>query len=151
MKGFGRVVFLFSRLVWSGARAPPVRYALIPASITTLRQKSIHAANMDARSFPCLRVREAPDTVKKAHGTETEISIFSHLRQPFFVAISPHTRSEPMASCAPRRGGRVVECTALEMRRTCKGTVGSNPTLSAIVASDSPSISPKALAFLANF
>ena len=30
-----------------------------------------------------------------------------------------------------RRGGRVVECTALEMRHTCKGIVGSNPTLSA--------------------
>ncbi len=28
-------------------------------------------------------------------------------------------------------GGRVVECTALEMRRTCKGTVSSNLTLSA--------------------
>ena len=25
----------------------------------------------------------------------------------------------------------MVECTALEMRRTCKGIVGSNPTLSA--------------------
>gem|GEM_PF-3588933 len=33
---------------------------------------------------------------------------------------------------ARRRGGRVVECTALEMRHTCKGIVGSNPTLSAI-------------------
>ncbi len=32
------------------------------------------------------------------------------------------------------RGGRVVECTALEMRHTCKGIVGSNPTLSAIDA-----------------
>ena len=32
-----------------------------------------------------------------------------------------------------RRGGRVVECTALEMRHTCKGIVGSNPTLSAIM------------------
>ncbi|VVT14515.1 hypothetical protein SPHINGO361_130288 [Sphingomonas sp. EC-HK361] len=31
-----------------------------------------------------------------------------------------------------RRGGRVVECTALEMRRALTGTVGSNPTLSAI-------------------
>src|SRR5690348_825232 len=31
-----------------------------------------------------------------------------------------------------RTGGRVVEGTALEMRRTCKRTVGSNPTLSAI-------------------
>lgn len=34
---------------------------------------------------------------------------------------------------ARRRGGRVVECTALEMRHTCKGIVGSNPTLSAIL------------------
>ena len=33
------------------------------------------------------------------------------------------------------RGGRVVECTALEMRRAWKGTVGSNPTLSATTRS----------------
>ena len=31
-----------------------------------------------------------------------------------------------------RRGGRVVECTALEMRHTREGIVGSNPTLSAM-------------------
>ncbi len=31
-----------------------------------------------------------------------------------------------------RTGGRVVDGTALEMRHTCKGIVGSNPTLSAI-------------------
>ena len=30
-----------------------------------------------------------------------------------------------------RTGGRVVDGTALEMRRACKGSVGSNPTLSA--------------------
>ena len=30
-----------------------------------------------------------------------------------------------------RRGARVVEWTGLENRRTCKRTVGSNPTLSA--------------------
>ncbi len=30
-----------------------------------------------------------------------------------------------------RTGGRVVDGTALEMRHTCKGIVGSNPTLSA--------------------
>ena len=29
------------------------------------------------------------------------------------------------------RGGRVVECTALEMRHTRKGIGGSNPSLSA--------------------
>jgi hypothetical protein len=33
---------------------------------------------------------------------------------------------------ASRRGGRVVECTALEMRRAFTGTGGSNPPLSAI-------------------
>lgn len=32
---------------------------------------------------------------------------------------------------APRRGGRVVECTALEMRHRCKPIGGSNPPLSA--------------------
>ncbi len=31
-----------------------------------------------------------------------------------------------------RRGGRVVECTALEMRHACEGIGGSNPSLSAI-------------------
>ena len=33
-----------------------------------------------------------------------------------------------------RTGGRVVDGTALEMRRTCKGSVGSNPTLSAKIS-----------------
>jgi hypothetical protein len=32
---------------------------------------------------------------------------------------------------AVRRGGRVVECTALEMRHRCKPIGGSNPSLSA--------------------
>ena len=31
----------------------------------------------------------------------------------------------------PRRGGRVVECVALEMRSTGNRTGGSNPSLSA--------------------
>lgn len=31
------------------------------------------------------------------------------------------------------RGGRAVYGSGLENRRTCKGTVGSNPTLSAII------------------
>src|SRR6185312_10605720 len=38
----------------------------------------------------------------------------------------------PLAYHGRRTGGRVVEGTALEMRRTREGTVGSNPTLSAI-------------------
>ena len=40
-------------------------------------------------------------------------------------------RRADMADHAPRRGGRVVECTALEMRHTRKGIGGSNPPLSA--------------------
>ena len=53
------------------------------------------------------------------------------------LATPPDTRYVPPAleSVDPmRRGGREVECTALEMRHTCKGIVGSNPTLSAIIA-----------------
>ncbi len=38
----------------------------------------------------------------------------------------------PSRRGAPRRGGRAVECTALEMRHACKGIGGSNPPLSAI-------------------
>ena len=54
------------------------------------------------------------------------------------LASPSHTRYVPPAlkSADPmRRGGREVECTALEMRHTCKGIVGSNPTLSAITKS----------------
>src|SRR6266853_128199 len=40
---------------------------------------------------------------------------------------------------APWRGGRVVECTALEMRHRCKPIGGSNPSLSAI---STPQLSP---------
>ena len=42
-----------------------------------------------------------------------------------------------------RRGGRVVECTALEMRHTREGIVGSNPTLSASNPFHSISYHPK--------
>src|SRR6266571_4015497 len=44
-------------------------------------------------------------------------------------------RALAISICLPyhrrRTGGRVVDGTALEMRRACKGSVGSNPTLSA--------------------
>jgi hypothetical protein len=41
------------------------------------------------------------------------------------VHIPPRHRTQ-------RRGGRVVDCTGLENRRACKGSVGSNPTPTAI-------------------
>lgn len=39
--------------------------------------------------------------------------------------------TDRLARSGPRRGGRVVECTALEMRHRCKPIGGSNPSLSA--------------------
>ncbi len=47
-----------------------------------------------------------------------------------------------------RRGGRVVERTALEMRHTCKGIGGSNPPLSAIILSQTPKPVPPRSKFL---
>lgn len=43
----------------------------------------------------------------------------------------------------PRRGGRVVECTALEMRHRCKPIGGSNPSLSASCLKQTQSLPPK--------
>ncbi len=48
-------------------------------------------------------------------------------------ALAPDPASVPACRDCAWRGGRVVECTALEMRHTREGIVGSNPTLSAIV------------------
>jgi hypothetical protein len=45
-------------------------------------------------------------------------------------------------STSGRRDGRVVECTALERRRTRKGTQGSNPCLSAIESLFTPDFTP---------
>ncbi len=47
-------------------------------------------------------------------------------------AISPPVSTVPPGGrLISRRGGRVVECTALEMRRGGNSTGGSNPSLSA--------------------
>src|SRR6188768_1753828 len=45
-------------------------------------------------------------------------------------------RAPETANHATRRSGRVVECTALEMRHACKGIGGSNPSFSAICFTD---------------
>jgi hypothetical protein len=63
----------------------------------------------------------------------TELSFRALSGQPS----SPRTRPDrgrygPRVG-APWRGGRVVECTALEMRHRCKPIGGSNPSLSAIL------------------
>lgn len=64
-----------------------------------------------------------------------------HLNRRRAPAMYPplSTGTVPPPRTAPRRGGRVVECTALEMRHTRKGIGGSNPSLSAIPPGLSPS------------
>jgi hypothetical protein len=56
------------------------------------------------------------------------------LQGHFCYAISPPVSTAPPFGGVfiSRRGGRVVECTALEMRRGGNSTGGSNPSLSAI-------------------
>ena len=61
-------------------------------------------------------------------GRMREVGGRSHLRKQAFVA-----RFRALARPRLWRGGRVVECTALEMRHTRKGIGGSNPSLSAKV------------------
>ena len=50
---------------------------------------------------------------------------------PFFGSCTKYTRDPQGPASIVRRGGRVVECTALEMRHTGNRIGGSNPSLSA--------------------
>lgn len=58
------------------------------------------------------------------------------LRKPILGLVSGLVSRYLVAASATanhmRRSGRVVECTALEMRHACKGIGGSNPSFSAI-------------------
>lgn len=84
-------------------------------------------------------LRESP-TLVKAKATMPQIFFFSPLasrRTCRYVPPALETRQP-----APRRGGRVVECTALEMRHGCKPIGGSNPPLSAM-----PELPPPDAAF----
>ena len=50
---------------------------------------------------------------------------------PRSTMTAPAPRGSRIPACPQRRGGRVVECTALEMRHTGNRIGGSNPPLSA--------------------
>jgi hypothetical protein len=76
----------------------------------------------------------APDHHRDIVGPAGKPARFS----PSQPCLARHPRlltPEPQGPCsllgAFRRGGRVVECTALEMRHRCKPIGGSNPSLSA--------------------
>src|ERR1035438_7173694 len=72
-----------------------------------------------------------------AQGAFRQFVFETVVRPPFSVDLPFASNSAQLSRCswfpvAPtRRGGRVVECTCLESRRTRKGTEGSNPSLSA--------------------
>jgi hypothetical protein len=86
---------------------------------------------------PARKAYEAPS--RHTDATSRNQNLHSLLALAIFHRyIAPTLRSKaldrlPLGRKRMRRGGRVVDCTALEMRSTCEGTVGSNPTLSAII------------------
>ena len=47
------------------------------------------------------------------------------------LALASYVKVHIMGATTSRKGGRAVECTALEMRHTLSGIGGSNPPLSA--------------------
>ena len=50
------------------------------------------------------------------------------------IPIAGYENPRTTLTTARRRGGRVVECTALEMRHSCKGNVASSPRKSQLSA-----------------
>lgn len=62
------------------------------------------------------------------------------LRHRLTARFFDRTGPAPALSAISRRGGREVECAALEMRCTGNRTVGSNPTLSATQSANLPAL-----------
>ena len=85
------------------------------------KQRGIHHATLR------VRIRQAAKTVKIKAANKSPWALAS----PDFARYVPDALQQ--RDQIIRRGGRVVERTALEMRHTCKGIVGSNPTLSTIL------------------
>src|SRR5690606_12199474 len=98
---------------------PAVRAGLY-GSWSTCRRKVAPGSEAGAESGTALHHALRPTNAHKR---------LVRLRFNRYVFAAPAT-----ADHALRRGGRVVECTALEMRHGCKPIGGSNPSLSAILA-----------------
>ena len=111
-------------------------------------------ASFSPLSRPVLACRSAP--ARRRHGTAKCVLAYwrSHsasagalIRLRGIMSFPPCLLGHPRLEHRPnhaasrvliwhlRRGGRVVECTALEMRHRCKPIGGSNPSLSARTAS----------------
>jgi hypothetical protein len=80
----------------------------------------------EIRAVPIIAATSCGPAAKPARFSPSQPCLAGHPR-----LLTP----EPQGPCsllgAFRRGGRVVECTALEMRHRCKPIGGSNPSLSA--------------------
>src|SRR6185369_9775490 len=64
---------------------------------------------------------------------QPRLSCKTHMRPAWFTARLAQLGLDGDMRALLRRGGRVVQGSGLENRRGCKPTVGSNPTLSAIL------------------
>ena len=109
------------------ARAAPLaREAALPG-------RNFNVAARDRRFLPRLAVPPFPLTA----GACFLVPISAEFAFPA-ACLSPRPRLELAPTAVTQithhgawRGGRVVECTALEMRHRCKPIGGSNPSLSA--------------------
>jgi hypothetical protein len=107
-------------------RAPTCRIGLAPGQWRTAQAHSRANRRRNPRSPPIITVTSWVQPENRPDFRPRKPCLARHPR-----LLTP----EPQGPCsllgAFRRGGRVVECTALEMRHRCKPIGGSNPSLSA--------------------
>jgi hypothetical protein len=106
--------------------APTCRIGLAPGQWRTAQAHSRANRRRNPRSPPIITVTSWVQPENRPDFRPRKPCLARHPR-----LLTP----EPQGPCsllgAFRRGGRVVECTALEMRHRCKPIGGSNPSLSA--------------------
>ena len=106
----------------------------VPAPKAEPLSRKAASDSPDKTLNPAIRTAFPERPCRKARAAGETGSGFS----PFAPCLARHPRllTPPTTGALPlhgafRRGGRVVECTALEMRHRCKPIGGSNPSLSA--------------------
>jgi hypothetical protein len=105
-----------------------VALSLKLASEAALPARNFNDATRDRRFFPRLAV--PPFLAMKF--TAVAPCLISLPR----LELGPNPRARCFVLICAWRGGRVVDCTALEMRHRCKPIGGSNPPLSATLRPD---------------
>ena len=104
-----------------------------PSSFDSWVFRAFEPARCIADALPCVNAESPASAASEAiDGALREIG--SCAPGASFDMHRTRFQAQPRKSgfTGGRRGGRVVECTALEMRHACKGIGGSNPSLSAI-------------------